>query len=387
MENTLALTKDLLAGLVSFPTLSGESNLEMIAYIQQFLEEYGIECSLTYDESGARANLYAVIGPEIEGGIMFNGHSDVVPTFGQQWTNDPFELTEQAGKLYGRGAVDMKGFIACMLAIVPELKQQSLQRPVQLSVCFDEEIGGYGASILAQDLASRQVKPALAVVGEPTAMRLVTGHKGGYELRTEIFGFEVHASDPSKGVNAIEFATKYINKILEYSDKQREIEVPDSQFAPPFTTVNVGQIGGGVARNITAGYCSFDWEIRPIPGTDGMAIIEEILAFAREELLPQMKSVSSSADIRTTIIADVPALKFDERSDAMELVRAITGANTSENVSFATDAGYFQRVGIPTVVYGPGSIEQAHKPDEFIETSELQRCLEFMRSVARYQAM
>lgn len=386
MQDTLANTKAILSQLIAFPTISGESNLDLIAAILAYLEAHGIEASVTYDETGERANLYATIGPEVDGGIVLNGHTDVVPTTGQIWSSDPFTMEERDGKLFGRGAVDMKGFIACMLAMVPEFQGADLKRPIHLSVCFDEEIGGFGAPVLARDIESKPMRPAAAIVGEPTLMRLVTGHKAGFELRTEIVGLEVHGSDPIKGVNAIDYAVRYIGKIHEVARRLREEEAQDDKFTPSFSTLNVGRIEGGAARNITAGFCSFDWELRPIPAADGYAILDEISRFGEEVLLPEMREMTENAEIRTIVEADVPPLLADEKSEAMHLIRALTGSNTSEFVSFGTDAGHFQKIGIPTVVYGPGSIYQAHKPDEFIAVSEIERCLAFLRNVAHHQS-
>ncbi|WP_020593057.1 acetylornithine deacetylase [Kiloniella laminariae] len=386
MSDTLSLTKDILAKLVAFESLSGLSNLAMIDYIREYLEQQGISSSLSYDETGLRANLYATIGPEVDGGVVLNGHTDVVPTRGQEWSADPFTLLEKQGRLYGRGAVDMKGFLACSLAMVPEFKKQALKRPIHVSFCYDEEIGGFGAPVLAEDIISKSITPAIAIVGEPTGMQLVTGHKAGLELQTEFDGFEVHASDPGKGVNAIEYATLYIDKILDIKAELAAKPVSGSPFEPPYSTCNIGQIQGGIATNITAGSCVINWEIRPIPGDDGYAILERIKNHAETVLVPKMRKVYPQAEIRTKLLADVPALLASEDSPAVNLIRKITGSNASEVVSFGTDAGHFERVGISTVVFGPGSIEQAHKPDEYIEISELKRCLAFLGDLARHQA-
>ena len=384
MQQLTETTKEILARLVRFESLSGESNLDLIRYVSDYLEDHGVTPMISTDETGQKANLFATIGPDVDGGVLFNGHSDVVPARGQDWSRDPFILHEEDGRLYGRGSVDMKGFLACMLAMVPAFKAANLEYPIQISICYDEEIGGFGAPILARDIIKRAPKPAVAIVGEPTTMLLVSGHKGGYEMHTEFTGHSVHASDPRKGVNAIEFASRYINKIIEIADRCQISPELGSPFEPPYTTFNVGRIEGGVARNVTANNCALDWEMRPIPGEDGRAILAELQYFCDSELLPLMRTVFEDAEIRTTIEADVPGLRTEESSSAVQFIRQVTGLNSSEVVSFGTDAGHFDRVGISTVVFGPGSIAQAHMADEFIAVSEITNCLEFMHNVAEH---
>lgn len=382
MHQVLERTKEILADLVAFKSVSGTSNLDLIGYIKDLLAAQGVNAMLSYDETGEKANLFAVIGPDVEGGILLNGHTDVVPTEGQDWSNDPYILMEKDGRLYGRGAVDMKGFLACILAMVPHFKAVNLSRPILLSFCYDEEIGGFGAPILARDIIERGPKPAVAIVGEPTQMQLVNGHKAGYELRTEFTGLAAHASDPRKGVSAIEVAARYMNKIIELADRcsiNPDLQTP---FEPPYTSFNIGKIEGGVARNITANHCAIDWELRPIPSDDGRVLLAELQYFCDTELLPAMRETYADASIKTIIEADVPPLWADESSAAVQFLRRVTGINMSEVVSFGTDAGHFERAGISSVVFGPGSIDQAHKPDEFIELSEISRCLSFLRDVA-----
>ncbi len=385
-QETLASAKNILSELVSFESISGISNLEMIAYIRAYLENLGIESSISYDDTGERANLFASIGPRVAGGVLLNGHTDVVPVVGQSWSDDPFQLVERDGRLYGRGSVDMKGFLACMLAMAPVFQDHDLKTPILISFCFDEEIGGYGAPILAKDILDKDIKPRAAIVGEPTGMQLICGHKAGLEMRTEFVASEVHSSNPSKGVNAIEYASLYVAKIIEIGKRLAAAPVADCPFEPPYTTFNVGTISGGAARNITAGSCAMDWEIRPLPEEDVCAIIEEIDDYANNVLLPEMRKTAPLAQINTIREAYVPALHAAPDSPAVILLRQLTGSNSSNVVAFGTDAGHFQAVGISTVVYGPGSIDQAHKPDEFIEVSQLERCLGFLHQLARHQA-
>jgi acetylornithine deacetylase len=384
LPDRLSETKEILSRLVAFESVSGRSNLDMIGYIQNYLQSHGVGSSLSYDATGERANLFATIGPAVDGGVMLNGHTDVVPVSGQDWSSDPFILTETDGRLFGRGAVDMKGFLACMLAMVPEFLTVDLKRPVHISFCYDEEIGGFGAPVLAEDILGKGMKPEAALVGEPTGMQLVTGHKAGFELRTVVEGLAAHASDPRKGVNAIAFATRYIGKILEVSDRLAARPADGSPFDPPFTTINIGIVEGGAARNITAESCTIEWEIRPLPGDDPEVILAEIEDHAGTVLLPQMLSVAPGADISTMVVADVPALDASRSSPAVELVRTLTGSNSSSVVAFGTDAGHFERIGLSTVVFGPGSIDQAHKPDEYIEIAQIEKCLTFMRRLGQH---
>ncbi|SNY92995.1 acetylornithine deacetylase [Cohaesibacter sp. ES.047] len=382
MQQLVETTKEIMARLVGFESLSGEPNLDMIDYIKSYLIGLGVEPMISHDETGEKANLFAVIGPNVDGGVLFNGHTDVVPTLGQDWSQDPFKMIERDGRLIGRGTVDMKGFLACSLAMVPRFQAADLKKPILISFCYDEEIGGFGAPILANDIIERGPKPAVAIVGEPTTMILVSGHKAGLELRTEFTGFAAHASDPRKGVNAVEFAARFINKIIEIANRCSIAPYHDSPFEPPYTTFNIGTLNGGVARNITANACALDWELRPMPGEDGQVILAELQYFVDSELLPLMRAVYPDASVKTAVEADVPGLSADESSPAVQFIRSVTGLNSSEVVSFGTDAGHFDRVGISTIVFGPGSIEQAHKPDEYIELSEISNCLTFMQQVA-----
>lgn len=372
--------------LISFPSLPGKPNLDLIGYVRDYLAGHGIECFVSHDATGTRANLHAVIGPPIEGGVALNGHTDVVPADGQAWSSDPFRLTRRDDRLYGRGAVDMKGFLACMLAAAPMFRARNLARPVHLTFCYDEEIGGLGAPVLVADMAARGPLPAVAIVGEPTAMQIVAGHKGGCEMRTEITGLEGHASDPRKGVNAIFAAARFVAKLEEMGKKLAGQKRDGSPFDPPFSTISVGTIRGGAARNIIAGQCALEWELRPMPGDDAEAILAEIEQFARGELLAEMRTVAPAAAINIIEEARVPALDPTEAAVAVALIRKMTGLAETRCVSFGTDAGYFCRAGISTAVFGPGGIERAHKPDEFIAVDELAACLAYLERLADHLA-
>jgi acetylornithine deacetylase len=377
---------ELLDRLVSFPSLPARPNLDLIGFLGEVLATHGVAFSLSHDETGGRANLHALIGPPVAGGVVLNGHTDVVPVEGQVWLSDPFRLSRRGGRLYGRGAVDMKGFLACMLAAVPLFQSVPLKRPVHLTFVYDEEIGGLGAPVLVSDMAAKAPPPAVAIVGEPTEMRIVAGHKGGHELRTEITGVAGHASDPRKGASAIVFAARYIARLEEMARELASHPRAGSPFEPPYSTVNVGTIRGGAARNIIADLCAFDWELRPIPGEDGPALLARIERFAEEELLLEMRAAAPGCAIRTVEEARVPALDPAEAAGAVALIGEITGLNSFDCVSFGTDAGHFCGAGISTAVFGPGSIERAHKPDEFIEEAEIAACLAFFDRLARQLA-
>ena len=383
MTETLDKTIDLLAKLVSFESISARPTKDIIAFVQNYLDVHGVTSILSFDESGERANLFGTIGPEIDGGVVLNGHTDVVPVEGQDWATDPFTLTQKGERLYGRGSVDMKGFLACVLASVPMFLAQNLTKPIHIAFSFDEEIGGLGMPVLLQSMAKLSMRPAFVIVGEPTDMRIVTGHKGGYEMRTEITGVAAHSCDPTKGANAISIAAKLIAKIEEVAERRASNPIAASLFEPAYPTLNVGTIEGGAARNATAGWCNFNWEYRSMPGEDGAATIAEIEKFAKEELLPELRKVSSETDIKIITETAVPPLDDRNAGPATELVTSITGINDTGVVSFGTDAGYFSDAGFSTVVFGPGDIGRAHKPDEYIETSELEQGLQFLNDLAQ----
>ena len=374
----------ILKNLVGFETISGSSTEEINKFIVEYLNQHDVLSKLSYDVDGVRSNVFATIGPHVDGGVLFDGHTDVVPVAGQKWSTDPFQLTQIDDRLYGRGSVDMKGFLACMLASVPMFKKANLKKPIHLAFSFDEETGGFGMPVLLDSMALNDFQPSVVIVGEPTEMKIITGHKGSYEMRTEISGYEVHSSNPLLGVNAISIAMKLISKIEEIGLLRAANPIDGSPYDPPFATFNVGIIEGGAASNATAGWCNFDWEYRPMPGEDGSKTILEIEKFANEELLPKMKNVSAEADIK--IITQAPVGGLDDRnsSEATAFITAVTGLNSTGVVSFGTDAGYFSDKGYSTVVFGPGSINRAHKSDEYVKVSELEQGLDFFEKVSNY---
>jgi acetylornithine deacetylase len=377
MDERVNTTIGLLGELVSFESVSQTPNLDIVDHVRAYLDHFGIESLLSYDEAGDKANLLATIGPEVEGGIVLSGHTDVVPADPADWDTPPFTLVNRDGLLHGRGAVDMKGFIACVLAAVPEFAEAQLTRPVHIALSFDEETGSRGARILVDQMKALSLKPSIAIVGEPTLMHIVAGHKGGYEMTTTVTGLEGHASDPGRGVNAIFYAARMIAHIEDVGRHLAE-EYWDTPFEPPHSTVSVGSINGGYARNVIPGSCSFDWELRPVPQQDGEEVLARIEEWVRGELLPQMHAVDPMADVTTVLDAAYPGLRYDPDSEAVALLKELTGVNATEVVSFGSDAGHFQRAGISTVLFGPGSIEQAHKPNEFISIHQIEACHHFL---------
>jgi len=386
MRDRLHTAVALLGELVSFETVSARSNLDLIEHIAAYLDDLGIAAQLSHDESGQKANLFATIGPPIDGGIVLSGHTDVVPIDNQDWQTPPFSLIERDGRLFGRGSADMKGFIACALAQAPAFAESNLSRPIHFAFTFDEEIGSCGAPILIDQVAGQPYRPSIVIVGEPTGMQVIDGHKGGYELTTRITGLEGHASDPTKGVNAVHVAARFIDHLDRRARDLASRPDPDTAFSPPYTTISVGAINGGTARNVIAGQCSFDWELRPLPGDDARAILAEIDAFAEAELLPEMRAGYDAAGIETALEASYPGLKHDRNSEAVALIRSLTGINSSDVVPFGSDAGHFQAAGMSTALFGPGSIDQAHKPDEYIAISQLEACLGFLDRLRDWMA-
>jgi len=377
---------EILSDLVRFPTISATSNLALVEHIAGYLESHGVAVQLSHDESGEMANLFATIGPQIDGGVVLSGHTDVVPVDGQDWSGDPFELQRRDGKLFARGAVDMKGFLACTLAMVPDFLAADLKRPIHLAFPFDEEIGSFGMPFLLEQMRGLGYWPDIAVIGEPTEMQIISGHKGGYEMRTEFRGLEGHASQPDKGVNAIVYGARFVNYLEALARELAAAPREGSPYDPPCTTISVGTFNGGVARNVIAGSCALDWELRPLPEDDGDALIERIRAYAMDELLPEMRKTSAEADIEIITEAAVPGIDHAAAGDAVELLHAVTGQNATDVVSFGTDGGHFQKAGLSTVVYGPGSIDQAHKPDEFITEAAISDYLVFLAKLSLHLA-
>ncbi|GGF39803.1 acetylornithine deacetylase [Aliidongia dinghuensis] len=356
--------------LIGFDTTSAKSNLALIDWAANYLDGHGIATRLTYDADQQKANLFATIGPEIPGGVVLSGHTDVVPVDGQDWSSDPFRLVERDGKFYGRGTADMKGFIALALARAERFKQQARRVPIHYAFSFDEEVGCHGVRHLLADLPTGERRPRLAIIGEPTLMTVANAHKGATILTTRITGLEGHSSAPDKGVNAIMAGAEILQLIGRMAEERKAKPVAGSPFEPPYTTFNVGVIEGGTAHNIVARDCRIVWQYRLMPGDHDHDIKERLGRFVEDELLPRMRRVHPGAAIVTEADIDLPCLVPEPEGAAEALVRELTGANGTSVVSFGTEAGLFQEAGMSAVVCGPGSIEQAHKADEFISLDQ-----------------
>lgn len=373
--STLDETKALLAELIAFPTVSVDSNLALIAHLAGRLEAAGARAEVHLDPTGQKANLFATIGPDADGGIVLSGHSDVVPVTDQDWSTDPFELVERDGRLYGRGTCDMKGFIAAAVAMAPHYAALDPKRPIHFAFTYDEEIGCLGAQELARTLADKGLRPAAAIIGEPTSMRIVEGHKGCYEYTTHFTGLEGHGSGPDRGVNAVEYAVRYVARLLELKEALKARAPKDGPFDPPWTTISTGVLQGGHARNVIPGKARVEWEIRPVQSGDAEFVKEELASYCRHTLLPAMRAVSPDVEIVTETIGEVDGLVPADENEAKAIVMELTGANTASLVPFGTEAGIFQGLGMSAVICGPGSIEQAHKPDEYVAIDQISQCL------------
>lgn len=380
---TLERTRDILGDLIGFPTVSADSNMDMIAHMATLLEDVGARVDLFHDATGTKANLFATIGPDCPGGIVLSGHSDVVPVTDQPWSCDPFRMTERDGALFGRGACDMKGFIAATLAMAPDYAARRLRRPIHFAFTYDEEVGCLGARALVPALQARGISPAMAIVGEPTNMRIIEGHKGCCEYTVAFRGLEGHGSAPDRGVNAVEYAVAYVARLMELRQQLRHRTPVGSPFEPPWTTINIGRLSGGVAHNVIASRAELEWEMRPVQDSDADFVRNALAAYCNDVLLPQMQSVCPDAAITTTVIGEVCGLEPMEDNAARRLVAELTGANGSDVVAFGTEAGLFQQMGMSAVLCGPGSIEQAHKADEFVTLSQLDQCLSMLHGLGQ----
>jgi acetylornithine deacetylase len=371
---------DLLAKLVSFKSISRQSNLDLIAFVESYLDGYGVRSRRVYSADGQRANLYATIGPAERGGICLSGHSDVVPVEGQPWSSDPFVLLERGdGHLYGRGTSDMKGFIACVLATVPHFIEHVSDTPIHIAISYDEEIGCVGVRGLLDELAKDAARPSGCIIGEPTEMRLASAHKGKSAYRCCVRGLAGHSAQPHLGVNAIEYAAELVAFIRNRGRALQADGARDARYDPPFSTVQTGRIGGGVAVNVVPDRCEFEFEIRQLPGADGERIVSELTRFASGTLLPDMKRVGADAAIELQPLVNYPGLSDDGSSAALKaLCSRLLDDNSVTTLSFGTEGGLFQSIGIPTVVCGPGSITRAHKAEEYITVNELHACVSFL---------
>ena len=381
--------RDILAELISFDTTSDKTNLPMAAWIADYLTEFGIESHLLPAENGIHTNLFASIGAgdgsKFDGGIGLSGHMDVVPVTGQPWKTDPFTLVEKGSRLYGRGTTDMKGFLACMLASVPVFQARNLKTPIHLIFSYDEEVGCTGVIPMVAEFGKSLPKPDIVIVGEPTMMMVVDGHKGGSRLRTEITGKDAHSSRPDLGVGAIFVAGELIHELKRIEARIQKAH-PAPRFAPPYPTITVSFIEGGIAHNILPPHCMFQWGVRVTPGVDVDAIAAALQSYAERELLPDMRRIDPACDIKTTLIGALPAFVAPEGSPATSLALQLAGQNETYTVAYGTEASHFQSAGAAAVVCGPGDIAQAHQPNEFIEVAELDRCMAFLSRVRDWAA-
>jgi acetylornithine deacetylase len=377
-------SRALLERLIGFATVSRDSNLDMIEFIRLYLEELGVESELFYNAERTKANLFATIGPRERGGIMLSGHTDVVPVDGQAWTVDPFRLTERDGRLYGRGTADMKGFIASVLAAVPGFIERELKLPVHLAFSYDEEVGCLGVRPMLAELERRDHKPALCLIGEPTELKPVLGHKGKLAMRCQVKGAPCHSAYAPYGVNAIQYAARMIGRLEEIGEQLAQPEHHDERFDPPFSTVQTGVIKGGRALNIVPAECEFDFEVRALPGFDANQVADQLQTYAEAELLPKMRAVKSDTDIRLQPLSAYPGLVTSPDSEAARLLALLSGSMEFGTVAFGTEGGLFDQAGIPTVVCGPGSMDQGHKPDEFVTVEQLRDCDAMLARLADY---
>lgn len=367
-------SRALLERLIGFETVSRESNLELIAFVQRYLADLGVDCELFHNDGRTKASLYATIGPRDKGGIVLSGHTDVVPVEGQAWSVDPFRLTEKNGRLYGRGTADMKGFLACVLAAAPRFVERKLSMPVHIAFSYDEEVGCLGVRPMLAELEKRAHKPRLCIIGEPTEMKPVLGHKGKLAMRCRVKGAACHSAYAPYGVNAIQYAARLISRLESIGEELAQPEHHDERFDPPYSTVQTGIVTGGRALNIVPAECEFDFEVRSVPGFDAQSVAERIESYAQTELLPRMRKVQADTDICFEPLNAYPGLATPPGSEAAQLLAVISERRDFGTVAFGTEGGLFTRAGIPTVVCGPGSMEQGHKPDEFVSVDQLGRC-------------
>mgnify|MGYP001807663200 FL=1 len=370
----------ILTDLISFKTISGTDNSSIINYCDNILKKLGAESFRTYDESKTKVNLFATIkakDPDGSQPIILSGHTDVVP-ISKGWSSDPFIATIKNEKVYGRGTCDMKGFIACVLAYAPIFSNSNLSRDIHFSFTFDEETACQGAPILIKELKKRKIDKGICIVGEPTNMKIIDAHKGCYEYTTYFEGLAGHSSNPLNGVSAVEYAAMYVNKLIHLREELKKRQPKNSIFNPPYSTLQVGGIFGGIAHNVIADKCYVNWETRPVIKEDAEYLNVELNKYVENFLLPEMRKVYSKSSIKKKIIGEIVGFNRVEKSEACEFVSSITGDNSREVVSFGTEAGLFQEIGISTAVCGPGSIDQAHKIDEYIELNEINKCLKFL---------
>ena len=365
---------EILKKLVSFDTTSFKSNLDLIKFIENYLNDLNIKSELIYDETKNKANLFTTIGPNVQGGIVLSGHTDVVPITKQNWTSDPFILTERDDKLFGRGSSDMKGFIAIVLSRVSAMVEKKLKKPIHLAFSYDEEIGCVGVHSLLDLIKKKSINPEFCIVGEPTSMEMVIGHKGKHAYDVKVDGLSCHSGQAPNGVNAINYASKLINYIEEIN-KEKSIKGPfDNDYEIPYSTLHTGLIKGGTILNIVPKLCQFEFEIRHLAEDDPLEIIQRIKQYTEELLIKEMHNISSTTNIEINEKINYPGLNISESISPVKQIKELLGKSSHKKVVFGTEGGLFKReLNLPTIICGPGSIDQAHKPDEFISIQQIEK--------------
>lgn len=370
---------DILKTLIGFDTVSRNSNLDLLAWIEGYLDDHGISSRRVYDGTGTKANLWATIGPDGPGGVILSGHTDVVPVDGQDWSSDPFVMEDRDGRLYGRGACDMKGFLACVLAAVPDMVAADSATPIHLAFSYDEEVGCIGVRTLLKALQDDGAAPAACIVGEPTSMQVVIGHKGKRSMIAEVTGKEAHSSLAPTGVNAVDYGARLVLKIREIAERLAHEGGRDPLYDVPFSTGHTGVMTGGTALNIVPNHCHIEFEFRTIAADDPDALVDEVRAYAERDLVPAMQAVDPATGIGFALRSGIPGLETPPDDPLVTLAKRLAGRNDHGKVAFGTEGGLFTDwLGVPTVVCGPGSIEQAHKPDEYVESEQLTACDAFI---------
>jgi acetylornithine deacetylase len=371
-------SKDILSALVSFDTVSRNSNLDLIAWVEGYLDKLGVKHQRVYDETGQKSNLWATLGPKDAPGFILSGHTDVVPVDDQNWTDSPFKLTERDGKLYGRGSTDMKGYVACCLAAVPDMLKANLKRPLHLAFSYDEEVGCWGVRRMIPKIVEGAAKPIACFVGEPTGMDVVIGHKGKRSIKVIVRGRTCHSSLAPLGVNAVEYAARVIAKIRDIGDRLAKDGARDGLYDVPFSTAHTGYLHGGTALNIVPDIATFEFEFRVLPADNSDTFMKEVVDYAKNVLEPEMKAVAPEAGFEFQDRGEFAGLDTSAEAEVTLLTKHLTGRNSHSKVAYGTEGGLFSQAGIPTVVCGPGSIDQAHKADEWIAISELEKCGKFI---------
>lgn len=372
--------------LIAIDTTSHQSNLMLIDMIEAWFATHDLTCRITHDASQHKANLFATLPArdgQLTGGLLLSGHTDVVPVAGQSWTSDPFKATERDGNIYGRGACDMKGFIAVVLALLPALKAQQLHQPIHFAFTYDEEVGCRGVPLLIEDMLRVGITPKACVVGEPSMMHPIIAHKGISAYRCHVHGHTAHSSLTPEGCNAIEYAVRLIGAVRELANDYSEHGPFDKDFDVPFTTLSTNEIQGGIALNVIPETCEFGFEFRNLPAVNPQQVIHHLKDCAHHQVLPEMQQVYADAHIDFTSLGSVPFFEIAADSPLVRLALQLTETMTPGKVSYATEAGFYQAAHIPTIVCGPGSIAQAHRQDEYVSLAQLSRCEKFICALAR----